>query len=146
MMLPSSGKIRCCKTIISTVFQPCMPQQKRTITLLTCCQSTLEYIPKQNNISADIETVESSSNWTHWYYYLNWFPVWLCTLKANYYSLSEGKRKTAKINEKTFLPNEFWKFCKGYMISLTLQKSSKGLTGFLLMHCFLLFWRYHTVL
>jgi hypothetical protein len=44
-----------------------MTQHKQTITLLTCCQSTLGYASKQPNTCADVEVVESMSNRTHKY-------------------------------------------------------------------------------
>jgi hypothetical protein len=39
-----------------------MAQYKQTITLLTCCQSTLGYASKQSNTCADVEVVESRAN------------------------------------------------------------------------------------
>jgi hypothetical protein len=44
-----------------------MAQHKQTITLLTCCQSTLGHASKQPNTCADVEVVESMSNRTHKY-------------------------------------------------------------------------------
>jgi hypothetical protein len=44
-----------------------MAQQKQTITLLSCCQSTLGHASKQPNTCADVEVVEWMSNRTHKY-------------------------------------------------------------------------------
>jgi hypothetical protein len=44
-----------------------MAHQKQTITLLSCCQSTLGHASKQPNTCADVEVVELMSNQTHKY-------------------------------------------------------------------------------